>query len=277
MNEVESDVLLFKRTLGAVTQFELKNVEGRFAIGDALLLDVPPGPQDDGVNALVKFERLAIILQDRGYEYSAMTLLCYRDTAAAYPRDLRAGILEKFPRITWSVLEQCRAHIDLWDEFIAVVEDADREESPSLPDAVWASIRKRRTVRVHDVRETLTQLKMRSAQEAAGVRQVMSTLAEKFGPLENIMESIKHIAREPINEPRERATYVPASFEGLVYEFSQVQDRIASAMQALDLDVLRSLPAQDREQLDVIIDMCRDLLETCLSIITEAEVGHVHE
>lgn len=277
MSDVESDVLMFKRTLQTVTQFERRNVEGRFAIGDALLLDVPPGQQDDGVNATVKFERLAIILQDRGYEYSAMTLLCYRDTAVAYPRDLRELILEKFPRVTWSVLEQCRAHVDLWDEFIAVVDDADREESPSLPDATWASIRKRRTVRVHDVRETLTQLKLRSAREAEGVRQVMSTLAEKFGPLESIMDSIKHISREPLPSRAERQSYVPASFEGLVYEFSQVQDRIASAMQVLDLDVLRSLPAQDREQLDAIIDMCRDLLETCLSIITEAEVSHVDE
>jgi hypothetical protein len=286
MSDIQSDINEFKRTIRAVRDHGKQDVTGKFAIGDALLVDVPQEwRQSDGVNAFVKFERIAIILQDRGYEYSAGSLQCFRDTAAAYPRDERERILGKFPHVCWSVLEQLRAHVELWDELIAVLDGADVEELVHVPASVVASVRKRRTVRVCDVRELMAQRGRAMQREEEGIRAVGETTAAKFDSvLDQILDSVKHTIQpapaksydlEQFNEMVYGA--VPASTEGIVHEFSQVQDHIARVSGSVDAVRLSQLPSDEAEQIIDVLDMCRRMLDNLLALVMGNDPAHPYE
>jgi hypothetical protein len=286
MSDIQSDINEFKRTIRAVRDHGKQDVAGKFAIGDALLADIPQEwRQSDGVNAFVKFERIAIILQDRGYEYSAGSLQCFRDTAAAYPRDERERILGKFPHVCWSVLEQLRAHTELWDELIAVIDGADFEELVHVPASVVASVRKRRTVRVCDVREILTQRGRAMQREQEGLRAVAETDAAKFGNvLDRILDSVKHTIQPAPAKSYDLDQFnemvygvVPASTEGIVHEFSQVQDHIARVSGSINAQRLAQLPADEAEQIIDVLDMCRRMLDNLLALVMGNDPAHPYE
>jgi hypothetical protein len=286
MSDVQSDINEFKRTIRAVREHGKQDVTSKFAIGDALLADIPQEwRQSDGVNAFVKFERIAIILQDRGYEYSAGSLQCFRDTAAAYPRDERERILGKFPHVCWSVLEQLRAHTELWDELVAVLDGADFEELVHVPASVVASVRKRRTVRVCDVRELLAQRGRAMTREQDGIRAVGETTAAKFDDvLGRILDSVKHTIQPAPAKSYDvhdfevmQHGFVPASTEGVVHEFSQVQDHIARVSGSIDAQRLAQLPPDEAEQIIDVLDMCRRMLDNLLALVMGNDPAHPYE
>jgi hypothetical protein len=147
---VDSAAVHFALTREAVAQYEEGKIDGKFAIGDALLVEVGiPGTraQETGI----KLKRCSEYLHDLGYSFEVKTLDAIRRVSNAYPKDERGDLLHSMRRPTWAALEVAARDPSILDDMIAVMDG----EQPSLrlPDMVIWSLRKRKMIRVTDLRE----------------------------------------------------------------------------------------------------------------------------
>jgi hypothetical protein len=134
-------------------------VASKFAIGDALILDIDVRCGAKYGSVGVALERCSADLESLGYsEYSAVhNLRDWRLTAKAFDADHRADILETFPHIAFSVFLNCREDPTILDDLVEAME---RNVDPiRIPKPILNSVRRKRTVTVTDVAQIKRHLK----------------------------------------------------------------------------------------------------------------------
>lgn len=152
---LDSNATNFAKTREAVAQHEEGKIDTKFAIGDALLVEIGvPGTR--AAETQSKLKRCSEYLQDLGYSYEVKTLDAIRRVAHAYPADERGDLLHSMRRPTWATLEVAAKDPSILDDMVAVMEGG--KPSLRLPDMVIISLRKRKLIRVQDVRDTFKHL-----------------------------------------------------------------------------------------------------------------------
>ena len=94
---VDSNATAFALTRQAVAQHEEGKIDSKFAIGDALLVEIGV-PGSRAAETQSKLKKCSEYLLDLGYQYEVKTLDAIRRVAHAYPVDERGDLLHSMRR-----------------------------------------------------------------------------------------------------------------------------------------------------------------------------------
>lgn len=155
---VESTAVEFRNVRKAVRAFERASLAGKFAIGDALILDIGEPHAGKYGTVQAQFEKVAIDLQTIGYDgYAVHNLRDMRETAHAFKPDHRLEILEVFPHLTFSIFHLTTSDPTILDDLVMMMETGDRP--PRIPEVVMVNVKKRKTIRATDIAQIKASLK----------------------------------------------------------------------------------------------------------------------